>query len=355
MPKLVTLVALITVFTAVAAYADREFTFNKNDNFDGAAVSSIKIDMPYGDIAIVKSTSDKIEILLKNSIIAHDQSEADQINNDFHFSAKLDGNKLLITLDEPRNQNHSRGLVNRLMSGNWSDDISPALKVAIPDKKTFEINSASADIQASDVAIDLTVESSSSDVSLENTTGDVDCNISSGDVEITGHRGAIQVDGNSSDLKIVDIEGNVDAQTSSGDTEIDKVKGAVRVSTSSGDNRINDIIGNLDVSSSSGDIVVSSVSGSVRADAVSGDIRLGSLSNIEGDFDVESVSGDIDIEVTNEFKGQVMLRSVSGTVNCHLSGDLRASTNSEINSNIGNGKGRLNVASTSGDINIDKF
>jgi hypothetical protein len=351
------------VITAIAgaARADKEYSYHKTSNFDGAAVSAVKIDMDYGDISIVKSSGTEIEVNFKNTVYAGSQTDADEINNDCKYKAEISGDKLIIKIEPVRNRRHDKGIISRLVNGDWHDDLYPMVRVSIPDKKNVEINSLSANIDASEVNCDLDIRSASSDVSLENTTGNVDCDLASGDIDITGHRGQVTLNGQSSDLRITDIEGNFDGHTSSGDASIDKVKGSVQLSTTSGDCRAYDIDGNLDISSTSGDIVANGITGSVRAEAVSGDVRLSELSSTEGDFDVESVSGDVQMEVSRDFQGEVSLRSVSGDVNSRISekitheDDNETSSHSEIQGTVGQGKGRLNVVSTSGDISIDRF
>jgi hypothetical protein len=338
-----------------SAKAEREFSFNKSDNFSGAAVSAIKIDMDNGEISIVKSSDSGIRVDFKNTVYAKNESNANEINNDCKYKAEISGDRLIIKVELPHFRLHDKSILSRVIQGDWSDNPSPLIRVSIPDNKSIQINSASADIEASEVTCDLTVQSASSDISLENTTGNIECNISSGDVDITGHRGHLSINGNSSDLRLADIEGDVDGHSSSGDINVDKVKGAVQLSTSSGDSRIYDIDGNLDISSTSGEIEASGVTGSVRANAISGDVKLTALSATQGDFKVESVSGDVQVEISREYAGQVQARSVSGTVNSHLSGELDKDSDSQVRGSIGNGEGRLNVSTTSGDINIDRF
>lgn len=360
MLKYVVAIVLIAAF-AGAARADKEYSFRTNNSFDGAAISGIKINLDIGEISIVKSSGSNIEVDYKNSVYAANETEAGKINDDYKFSAEKSGDKLIIKVDLPHIRNTKHGIISSIFSGDWSNESYPIIRVSIPGSKNVEINSSSADIDASEVNCDLDIRSASSDVSLENTTGNVDCDLASGDIDITGHRGQVTLHGQSSDLRLTDIEGNLNAHTSSGDASVDKVKGSVQISSTSGDCRAFNIDGNLDISSTSGDIVANGISGSVRADAVSGDIRLSELSAIQGDFDVESVSGDVQMEISRDFQGEVMMRSVSGDVNSRISekvtyeDDSEKSSHSEINGTVGQGKGRLNVVSTSGDITVDRF
>ncbi len=352
----------ILVLAAAPAFAEKEFTFDKDNNFDGAAVKAVQIDIPTGEITIVKSQGDNIEVRYKNTIMADDQAEADDINRDLEYKAELSGDRLVISIEEPRRRGHRKGIINRIIEGNWNDDIYPALKISLPDGKVVDISSASADVDVSNLKLDLDIESASTDVMLENTQGSFSCEVSSGDISITGHKGDVSVKGVSSDLRFTDIEGRVSAATASGDVSGEKIKGPVQASSASGDHHLYDIEGDLDVNTASGDIEVESAGGSVRAKSISGDLRLGALSAPEGIFDVESVSGQITMEVSSNFKGEIAVRSVSGSVTSELSGkvvyddDSRSSSHSRLRGTVGDGgKGRLSVATTSGDISINGY
>jgi hypothetical protein len=349
------IITAIAVAFAGSARAERDFEFTKSGNFEGTAVSAIKIEIGIGELSLVKSSDSKIQVDYKNTVRAGNESDAKKLNDKCIYSAELSGDRLLIKVELPRGKHHDQGLISRIVTGDWNDDIHPMLRVSIPDGKSVRLNSASADIEASEVSCNLSIESASSDVSLENTTGDAECDISSGDIDITGHRGMVSIKGASSDLNITDIIGDLNIRTASGDGVLEKIKGAVNLSTASGDCRIHDVDGDLDISSSSGDITVSDVSGSVRTRTVSGNTRLSSLYAPQGDFDVESISGDVQIQVSRDFEGQIAVRSLSGSIDSHLPAEIQKYSNSQLRGTIGNGKGRIDVSTTSGDIGIDRF
>jgi len=348
-------IALVVILTAGSARADRDFTFRKDNSFDGSAVSAVKIDMRYGEIGIVKARGANVEVDYKNIVRAADQKEADEMSQEYEYSAKLEGSTLVVSVDMPRHRRHEKSIITRIINGDWNDDYYPIVKLSVPDGKSIDVNSSSADMEITDVSADITIETASSNIDLENTKGKIDCRVSSGDIIATGHQGPLTLKGNSSDLRITDVQGDLSAYTSSGDISIDKVKGSVDAATSSGDSRVYDVDGDLNVKSASGDIVVNSVTGSVDAKAVSGDINLEALSAAARDFDVESVSGDITMRISDKFEGEVSVRSVSGDVSSHLSADLDKISDSQLRGRVGDGHGRLNVASTSGDISIDRF
>jgi hypothetical protein len=361
MKRTMLLIAAVVLLATGNVSADKEFVFDQKDNFDGIAVTSITIDMTYGDIEIVKSSNQNIDVFYKNTIFADNQTEADDLNKEYKYKAELNGSNLKVTVDQPRHKIHFKGFVERIIEGDFEFEANPMIKVALPDGKAVEILSSSSDIDVAELALDLDIESSSSDITMENTQGNFACDISSGDIIISGHKGTITAEGQSSDIRLTDIEGPTDAKSTSGDINIEKANGSLRTATASGDNRLYDIDGDIDVQSASGDIMVSNANGSINAAAVSGDIRLEGLSSKDAYFEIESVSGDIFMEVSRNFEGEIAARSVSGSVNSDLSDDLQVDSDlthksdSRLRGPVGQGKGRLNVTSTSGDITIDRF
>lgn len=354
MEKIITCAMVLVLLVVSPVLADREYSYSEQDNFDGGKIGAVKIDMPSGEIELVKSTSGQIEIDYKNVIFAESQEDADDIHRDCLYKTEVIGDRLMITVDLPRHA-HRRSVLKRLLSGDWDEEINSYLRVKIPDGKDVEVNSSSADIEVSDLAVDLFVWAASTDVRMKNTEGEASFDLSSGDVDILKHKGKVSVKGNSSDLDFESVEGNIDARTSSGDGNLNGVKGSVSVYASSGDYKCFDIEGNLDVRTSSGDIYATGVSGSIRAQSSSGDIRLKELTSKDGDFDIESSSGDVTLEVTDEFEGSVSLKSNSGSINSRLSGEIESLSDSKLKGSVGNGDGRLRVSTVSGDIRIDRF
>ncbi len=355
MKKLTLLTIIILAITASLAYARREFTYDKNDKFSGNDTKLVKIDMPSGQIEIEKSSSNDIEVYYKNVIFASDQKEADDIHSEVKYKAETSGDKLTITVDMPKHGHHGMNVLDRIFSGNWNEDNQTLIKLRIPDDKDIEINSASADLRASDISMNLDFWSASSDIDLENNRGKINCNLASGDVIIYGNKGSISVKGVSSDIRLKDIEGNIEVSSTSGDGEIDRIKGSVAFDCTSGDLKFYDIDGDLDVRTISGDIFVDNVGGSVHASSTSGDIRLQAMTAKEGDFDVESVSGDISAEVSTNFTGSVAVNTSSGTISSRLNADFDKHTDTKVLGRAGDGKGRLSVSSASGDITLDNF
>lgn len=352
--KKITLLTIVAIsIIAAPAVADREFSFDKKLNFDGAAVNNVRIDMPSGDIKIERSTGTEIELQFRNIVYADSKKKAERIDDECIYDAAVEGDKLVINVDLPRHGN--RDFLDKLFSGDWDDGVHMFLRLAIPDGKTVDVKASSADLEVSNLAVNLDIRGSSSDIEADGVEGNLSCDLSSGDVYVFAHSGDIRVRGKSSDLQVNGLQGNIDIKTSSGDGKLDDVSGSVVVSASSGDYRIMDVGGDLDVYTSSGDVYVDGVAGSVRAETSSGDIQLNTLTADEGDFDVNSVSGDVFVELSPGFKGRLSLRSSSGSINSRVTGNIESVSDTKLIASTGDGRGQLNVSTSSGDIRITGY
>jgi hypothetical protein len=355
MKRKLSIVAVGVLLLSATAGAGRDFTFDKTVDFDAAGIARIDIDMPAGDIKISRSQTDRIEVVFKNEIFAGNKSEAEEFNEECEYKAEASGDMIKITVDLPGHPGNSKGLLHRLLTGDWEDNVHFYLWVSVPDGKVIELNSSSADLEVSQLKLDLNVRGSSSDITLKGTEGNVTCDLSSGDADVFDHKGQINIDGRSSDIQVDGLDGDISMRTSSGDGRIFDATGSVEAYSSSGDWRINNVGKDLDVRTSSGDIYVDGVAGSVRAEASSGDIRLNALSAKQGDFDVESVSGDVSVEINPRFGGRLSLRTSSGSINCAVSADIETLSDSRLVGNVGEGSGRLIVSTSSGDIRVTGY
>jgi hypothetical protein len=161
----------------------------------------------------------------------------------------------------------------------------------------------------------------------------------------------------------------VDAQTVSGDMEVRGTRGPMRVESVSGDVSIADAQGPMRVKSVSGDVEITDYVGAVEGSAVSGDVSIrGRVRSCE----LHTVSGDISVDLDPDPGRESRLKTISGDVEIGLiavsctcdyhtaSGDLECEAPAKIIREgrkdrmviIGEGAGRLNVKTVSGDLTI---
>lgn len=222
-----------------------------------------------------------------------------------------------------------------------------------------------------DEATDLTVRLPAS--------AELDINGVSSDFDLIGFHRAVRVNTVSGDIEAEDLAGTIQLTTVSGDVEAERLSGEVTMKTVSGD--IEDVDNSAErvhYTSTSGDIEVASSARDVRLETVSGDVeaRLQQLDRLQ----MKAVSGDLIARLALANDGKLEASSVSGGVMLHFADAVNAKVNAEVsgggsiinnlnntkaeeprwgsgarlNTTIGDGSGRIDVSTMSGDIQFDK-
>lgn len=170
------------------------------------------------------------------------------------------------------------------------------LFVRVPNGKTVNVHTTSADITVSGVAGNLELISTSGDVGISGTPRNVSAQSTSGDVNIDGS-----------------VPGNVNAQSTSGDVSIDgSVRGRIRAESVSGDVESDANTPEVSANSVSGSVRLSGVAGRINASTVSGDTEVEAQRVTYGSL--ESVSGDVRYAADLEPGAALTLKSHSGEV-----------------------------------------
>lgn len=138
----------------------------------------------------------------------------------------------------------------------------------------------------------------------------------SADVACVGELSALVMHTASGDVTAALITGDVTVQTASGDVLLNKAGGNLTVQTASGDIQASQLDGDARINSSSGDVAVGQCSGSIAAHTTSGDIELGGVA--AGRVELASTSGDIEVAVVPGLGVYLDLASTSGDIRSDL-------------------------------------
>jgi DUF4097 and DUF4098 domain-containing protein YvlB len=202
------------------------------------------------------------------------------------------------------------------------------------------------------------------DTQLRSTAG-------AGDLEVQGIEGPANFISGSGDVHASDINKDVQIVCGSGDVVLDKVKGQVQVNTGSGDVSLDTIGGQIRIQTGSGSIDVTNPSQALEASTGSGDVNIKGAS---ADIRVRTSSGDVDVEGNPGESNYWDFHTVSAEVVLHVppgasfrlyarskSGDIDAAipimmegtaAKHELRARIGDGKARVEIQTSSGDISL---
>lgn len=174
----------------------------------------------------------------------------------------------------------------------------------------------------------------------------------------------------SADIEVSGVKGDLLAHSVSGDLALSVGSEQVEARSVSGNIELQAPAKKSNLHSVSGDIVATGLADSLRAETVSGNVEVRggrfhdiSMRSISGDYRVdaglaesgtligETLSGDMEISLQPPVGAKFSLRSFSGKVRTDLE-DSRSSTDDPLSFTVGNGRGRVDLSSFSGDIRL---
>lgn len=164
---------------------------------------------------------------------------------------------------------------------------------------------------------------------------------------------SILVRGLASDIEVSGISGRLELETASGDVSLEDVAGDITIRSVSGDVSGARLNGPFQVHTTSGDISVSE-SHLSRFDlhSVSGDFSIETSAPSDARFKVGTTSGDMRLFVPGDTGLSVKLDTSSGDVHSHLPVEIIQASKRHWEGTINGGGARLEMRSTSGDLEI---
>eukprot|EP00792_Barthelona_sp_PAP020_P001247 TRINITY_DN1198_c0_g1_i1.p2 TRINITY_DN1198_c0_g1~~TRINITY_DN1198_c0_g1_i1.p2 ORF type:complete len:388 (-),score=102.92 TRINITY_DN1198_c0_g1_i1:503-1666(-) len=129
----------------------------------------------------------------------------------------------------------------------------------------------------------------------------------------------------------------------------------VKINTVSGDIDANEIFANgVIINTTSGDVEIASAKGDIKIMSVSGDVDI-NVEALMDELEVKTVSGDIEVALPEKEMFSLSMKTLSGDLECDFQLDeLKVSKKSKIDAVVGMEGKNVTLASTSGDIELNK-
>jgi hypothetical protein len=183
--------------------------------------------------------------------------------------------------------------------------------------------------------------------------GPLNVSTGSGDVTAQSVGSDVQVVSGSGDLTLSDVAGNLDVITGSGDAELRHIQGDSRLHTGSGDLTIDDPGRAIIADTGSGDVKVTGAKNDLRLHTSSGDIEVGGTPGTTTFWDLRTSSGSVKLHVSSEAGFRLSAHTSSGGIETSIPIVIDERTSShELRAHVGIGEGRIEIETTSGDIEI---
>jgi DUF4097 and DUF4098 domain-containing protein YvlB len=214
-----------------------------------------------------------------------------------------------------------------------------------------------------DLSIDYTI-TVPADSEIHATTGSGDLEVSglkgpatfigsSGDLKISDISSDVQVTGGSGSIDLSQISGKVGVNSGSGDITLDRIHDDIRLQTGSGSIEITDPEGKVEATTGSGDVTIRGAADDLRVRTSSGDVTVDGNPGATSFWDFRTNNGDVELKVPAAASFRFYARSSSGDISAEVPVTMEGTTGKhEFQARIGDGKGRVEVKSSSGSISL---
>jgi Putative adhesin len=199
---------------------------------------------------------------------------------------------------------------------------------------------------------------------------EISTQVVSGSQSITNVRGPVKVDSASGSIKVSDIDrqttlntlsGSIDAQnigddlrasSASGSVTASKIKGDVRISALSGGTQIIGPGGRVDADTATGTVEVQGATRDVKAHAVSGTVNVQGNPGDTSYWDLKTTSGVVHLGVPSNANFRLSAEAVSGQIKTEVPIVIEEQGKHSLRARMGNGGGRVEVHTISGEIRV---
>jgi DUF4097 and DUF4098 domain-containing protein YvlB len=325
-----------------------------------SAVSHISITLGRGDISVFPEDVAEIRAVVKKTVYAGNQAEAQSAGGRVHVSLVDSGNGNF----EIRPKEDAGG--NR---------VEVTLEVHVPKQASVSARTDRGDVHISGAQGSVSVLARNGDIDVRNSGNDVSVISTHGDIHIVGASGNVNITGRGSEVEIADIKGQVALEGDFfGPVKMNHVDKGVRYRSRQTDLTLTQLSGQLDagsgrvdLSDSNGDVTlatrksdvkIANASGRVQITDDGGDIELEFSQPPRADISVESRSGDLLLSLPGQSSFQLDAQTQNGDLDCDFPGlknpSGRDNDDHSLAGQVGSRGPTIHLRTQHGDIRISK-
>jgi DUF4097 and DUF4098 domain-containing protein YvlB len=286
-------------FGGVDVFGER-FEYPVNAQKPCSASAHILLDDFRGDAKImgVDGGNPEVRIAGHKTIRSLDERRAERINGDTPLEITGDSDNVVIR--------------TRRANGN---NVSATLEITAPRRANIEVRGRNGDVEVTDIAGGVTINSDNAGVRLKNIGGDVKLDLRRSDlVQMENVKGAVQIDGRGSDIELNQISGRVDIGGAyTGTLDLRDIAQPLKFSSAQTELSVSKVMGQVHLAS--GGATITNASGPVRLTSRSRDVQ---ISNFSGPLEISVERGDLDIQPGQLPLARLEARSRSGDIHLAL-------------------------------------
>lgn len=334
---------------AGSAGAQETWREQSQKTYEAAAVRSIRIENPRGEIRARPSADGKIHLTVLKTARGRTNETAKQMARSVLVELDSRGQELTLVVRYPQRMNINVDFWD-IMAGRPTPKLEVRVDVEVPADRPLVLRSTSGDLITVDLAGPQNLQSTSGDVSVRGARGRVEVVTTSGDVK-GGELSAARVSTASGDVTVNGTRGSLWVETSSGDVIVRDALDSLALSTGSGDIDVDGAPRGVIAGTSSGDCEVRGIAGMVEVETGSGQVVLGLVGPIRSGG-ASTSSGDVEITIGPKVACTFSLRTSSGTIDMDLPVELRQATRREVTAVLRGGTAPFQVSTGSGDMTL---
>ena len=188
--------------------------------------------------------------------------------------------------------------------------------------------------------------------SIHNVRGPLKIRSASGSIDVDHIEKQTQLSTLSGSILAANINDDLRANSASGSVVVSNIKGDVRISALSGSTQIKKPGGRVEASSASGSVDVQGANKDVRAHAMSGQIVVQGDPGSNSYWDLKTASGLVQLGVPKNANFHLAADAVSGSIKAEIPIVIEEQDKHSLRARVGNGGGRVEVHTMSGEIRV---
>ena len=201
-----------------------------------------------------------------------------------------------------------------------------------------------------DTEVSTTVASGSQ--TIRDVRGPVKAEAASGSIRVSHVDRLTQLTTISGSIEATDIGDDIHASSASGSVTVSNIKGDVRISALSGSTQVTRPGGRVDADTASGSVEVQGATHDVKAHAASGRVDVQGNPGSSSYWDLKTVSGVVELGIPTDANFHLSAEAVSGQIKADVPIIIEEQGKHSLRARVGNGGGRVEVHTISGEIRV---
>jgi DUF4097 and DUF4098 domain-containing protein YvlB len=278
------------------------FEYPVSANLNTTKTPRIIVENRRGNVRLVGSDRESIQVSGHTSIMNLDRAGADRINDRIKLELTAQGDQVVIRT------NHERG--------GTDNRVESDLEIQVPKGSTVECRGTYGDFDVSQIAGNLEVNSENAGVRGQDIGGNVRVDLRRSDVvRLTRVKGNVDVKGaRADDLELVEVAGQVIVEGEfRGSLDFRKIDKGLRFTSDRTNLNVERLRGRVHISD--GDMEVEDILGPMKLRSRSKDVR---VSGFSSPMEIDLERGDIELSPGSSTLGTVIAKTSSGSVTMHL-------------------------------------